>query len=184
MDDYAGLAETESTLVLLANENEDIPEANSYIMVSRYDADEGDEELLALDDEAFLEGDSRLTAPMWKLLRLPLTECRSRITCTVDERNLYRRTYYIVANQGFFRVDMLCSVPQSSEFIRFFDAVMDSYTITVFPEPTEEPPPVPHAVHPDGHRRIPDRRPGVYLWGRFQLLLFVSSLGILHQRGR
>lgn len=46
MDDYAGLAETESTLVLLANENEDIPEANSYIMVSRYDADEGDEELL------------------------------------------------------------------------------------------------------------------------------------------
>ena len=57
MDNYADLAETESTLVLLANEYEDIPEANSYIKVSRYDTDEGDEELLALDDEAFFGGD-------------------------------------------------------------------------------------------------------------------------------
>ena len=139
MDDYAGLAETESTLVLLANENEDIPEANSYIMVSRYDADEGDEELLALDDEAFLEeiqiDGSHVEAASLTIDGVPVKE----ITCTVDESNLYRRTYYYVANQGFFRVDMLCSVPQSSEFIRFFDAVMDSYTITVFPEPTEEP---------------------------------------------
>ena len=139
MDDYAGLAETESTLVLLANENEDIPEANSYIMVSRYDADEGDEELLALDDEAFLEeiqiDGSHVEAASLAIDGVPVKE----ITCTVDESNLYRRTYYYVANQGFFRVDMLCSVPQSSEFIRFFDAVMDSYTITVFPEPIEEP---------------------------------------------
>lgn len=139
MDDYAGLAETESTLVLLANENEDIPEANSYIMVSRYDADEGDEELLALDDEAFLEeiqiDGSHVEAASLTIDGVPVKE----ITCTVDESNLYRRTYYYVANQGFFRVDMLCSVPQSSEFIRFFDAVMDSYTITVFPAPTEEP---------------------------------------------
>ena len=139
MDDYAGLAETESILVLLANENEDIPEANSYIMVSRYDADEGDEELLALDDEAFLEeiqiDGSHVEAASLTIDGVPVKE----ITCTVDESNLYRRTYYYVANQGFFRVDMLCSVPQSSEFIRFFDAVMDSYTITVFPEPTEEP---------------------------------------------
>lgn len=77
MGKYEDLAETESTLVLLANENEDIPDANSYIMVSRYDADEGDEELLDLDDEAFWRR-SRLTAPMWKLLHLPLTECRSK----------------------------------------------------------------------------------------------------------
>lgn len=139
MDNYAGLAETESTLVLLANEYEDIPEANSYIMVSRYDTDEGDEELLALDDEAFLEeiqiDGSHVEAASLTIDGVPVKE----ITCTVDESNLYRRTYYYVANQGFFRVDMLCSVPQSSEFIRFFDAVMDSYTITVFPEPTEEP---------------------------------------------
>lgn len=139
MDNYADLAETESTLVLLANEYEDISEANSYIMVSRYDADEGDEELLALDDEAFLEeiqiDGSHVEAASLTIDGVPVKE----ITCTVDESNLYRRTYYYVANQGFFRVDMLCSVPQSSEFIRFFDAVMDSYTITVFPEPTEEP---------------------------------------------
>lgn len=139
MDDYADLAETESTLVLLANEYEDIPEANSYIMVSRYDTDEGDEELLALDDEAFLEeiqiDGSNVEASSLTIDGVPVKE----VTCTVDESNLYRRTYYYVANQGFFRVDMLCSVPQSSEYIRFFDAVMDSYTITVFPEPTEEP---------------------------------------------
>lgn len=139
MDNYADLAETESTLVLLANEYEDIPEANSYIMVSRYDTDEGDEELLALDDEAFLEeiqiDGSHVEAVSLTIDGVPVKE----ITCTVDKSNLYRRTYYYVANQGFFRVDMLCSVPQSSEFIRFFDAVMDSYTITVFPEPTEEP---------------------------------------------
>lgn len=139
MDNYADLAETESTLVLLANEYEDIPEANSYIMVSRYDTDEGDEELLALDDEAFLEeiqiDGSNVEAFSLTIDGVPVKE----VTCTVDESNLYRRTYYYVANQGFFRVDMLCSVPQSSEYIRFFDAVMDSYTITVFPEPTEEP---------------------------------------------
>lgn len=139
MDNYADLAETESTLVLLANEYEDIPEANSYIMVSRYDTDEGDEELLALDDEAFLEeiqiDGSNVEASSLTIDGVPVKE----VTCTVDESNLYRRTYYYVANQGFFRVDMLCSVPQSSEYIRFFDAVMDSYTITVFPEPTEEP---------------------------------------------
>ena len=139
MDNYADLAETESTLVLLANEYEDIPEANSYIMVSRYDTDEGDEELLALDDEAFLEeiqiDGSHVEASSLTIDGVPVKE----VTCTVDESNLYRRTYYYVANQGFFRVDMLCSVPQSSEYIRFFDAVMDSYTITVFPEPTEEP---------------------------------------------
>lgn len=139
MGKYEDLAETESTLVLLANENEDIPDANSYIMVSRYDADEGDEELLDLDDEAFLEeiqiDGSHVEAASLTIDGVPVKE----ITCTVDESNLYRRTYYYVANQGFFRVDMLCSVPQSSEFIRFFDAVMDSYTITVFPEPTEEP---------------------------------------------
>ena len=80
-------------------------------MVSRYDADEGDEELLALDDEAFLEeiqiDGSHVEAASLTIDGVPVKE----ITCTVDESNLYRRTYYYVANQGFFRVDMLCSVP-------------------------------------------------------------------------
>ena len=139
MGKYADLAETESTLVLLANENEDIPEANSYIMVSRYDADEGDEELLALDDEAFLEeiqiDGSHVEAASLTIDGVTVKE----VTYTVNEDNRYQRTYYYVANQGFFRVDMWCSTGQSGEEERFFDAVMDSYTITVFPEPTEEP---------------------------------------------
>ena len=49
------LPEEDLPLVLLANEYEDIPEANSYIMVTRYDATEEDEDMLSLDDEAFLD---------------------------------------------------------------------------------------------------------------------------------
>ena len=90
----------------------------------------------------------------------------------------------IVANQGFFRVDMLCSVPQSSEFIRFFDAVMDSYTITVFPEPTEEPAlsPTQYIQMVTGGYRIDD--PEFTYGDAFNSFFSSPSLGILHQRGR
>lgn len=54
MINYA-LPEKDHPLVLLANEYEDIPEANSYIMVSRYEATEEDEAMFDLDDEAFLD---------------------------------------------------------------------------------------------------------------------------------
>lgn len=139
VDVYFDSSDSETILVLLANENEDIPEANSYIMVSRSEATEEDEEMLTLDDEAFLDAlpiyETNMETSSFSIDDVPVRE----VSYTVEADNRYQRTYYYVANQGFFRVDMWCSIAQSSEEIRFFDTVMDSYTITVFPEPTEEP---------------------------------------------
>lgn len=132
------LPEEDLPLVLLANEYEDIPEANSYIMVSRYEATEEDEAMFDLDDEAFLDAiqidGSNIETTSTTIDGVPVRE----VSYTVDAEKRYQRTYYYAANQGLFRVDMLCSTGQSSEYIRFFDAVMDSYTITVFPEEEEE----------------------------------------------
>lgn len=132
------LPEEDLPLVLLANEYEDIPEANSYIMVTRFDATEEDVDMLSLDDEAFLDAiqidGSDLETSSLTIDGVPVR----KVSYQVDEENRYQQTYYYVANQGLFRVDMLCSTGQSSEYIRFFDAVMDSYTITVFPEEEEE----------------------------------------------
>ena len=139
VDEYFDSSDSETILVLLANENEDIPEANSYIMVSRSEATEEDEEMLTLDDEAFLDAlpiyETNMETSSFSIDDVPVRE----VSYTVEADNRYQRTYYYVANQGFFRVGMWCSIAQSSEEIRFFDTVMDSYTITVFPEPTEEP---------------------------------------------
>lgn len=132
------LPEEDLPLVLLANEYEDIPEANSYIMVSRYEATEEDEAMFDLDDEAFLDAiqidGSNIETTSTTIDGVPVRE----VSYTVDAEKRYQRTYYYAANQGLFRVDMLCSTGQASEYIRFFDAVMDSYTITVFPEEEEE----------------------------------------------
>ena len=132
------LPEEDLPLVLLANEYEDIPEANSYIMVTRFDATEEDVDMLSLDDEAFLDAiqidGSDLETSSLTIDGVPVR----KVSYQVDEENRYQQTYYYVANQGLFRVDMFCSTGQSSEYIRFFDAIMDSYTITVFPKEEEE----------------------------------------------
>lgn len=137
MINYA-LSQEDLPLVLLANEYEDIPEANSYIMVTRFDATEEDVDMLSLDDEAFLDAiqidGSDLETSSLTIDGVPVR----KVSYQVDEENRYQQTYYYVANQGLFRVDMFCSTRQSSEYIRFFDAVMDSYTITVFPKEEEE----------------------------------------------
>lgn len=137
MINYA-LSQEDLPLVLLANEYEDIPEANSYIMVTRFDATEEDVDMLSLDDEAFLDAiqidGSDLETSSLTIDGVPVR----KVSYQVDEENRYQQTYYYVANQGLFRVDMFCSTGQSSEYIRFFDAVMDSYTITVFPKEEEE----------------------------------------------
>lgn len=137
MINYA-LPEEDLPLVLLANEYEDIPEANSYIMVTRFDATEEDVDMLSLDDEAFLDAiqidGSDLETSSLTIDGVPVR----KVSYQVDEENRYQQTYYYVANQGLFRVDMFCSTGQSSEYIRFFDAIMDSYTITVFPKEEEE----------------------------------------------
>lgn len=132
------LPEEDLPPVLLANEYEDIPEANSYIMVTRFDATEEDVDMLSLDDEAFLDAiqidGSDLETSSLTIDGVPVR----KVSYQVDEENRYQQTYYYVANQGLFRVDMFCSTGQSSEYIRFFDAIMDSYTITEFPKEEEE----------------------------------------------
>lgn len=157
-DDYVNGSDGE-TLVVLLNETEDLPENTTCIILSKYSATPEDEANLSKSEEDFIEevqSDSYTikSAPVIQLDGVP---CR-KFTAVDSNGNGYMIYSYI--NSSFLyqlEFSWVGKTPGSNQ--RFFDAIIDSYTITdtnigdkssaptVSPVPAKTPAPVESAAN-------------------------------------
>lgn len=123
-------------LVVLANENEDIPENNTYVLVSKFEASQEDVEYLFGDDEEFAESfknDAGTTSgddieiSETSVVELDKVPARMLMAASGDTGF---QVYFYSANSNIYRVEFCWAGETSGNNQRFFDAIIDSYKIT------------------------------------------------------
>ncbi|MCX4338340.1 MAG: PsbP-related protein [Lachnospiraceae bacterium] len=123
-------------LVVLANENEDIPENNTYVLVSKFEASQEDVEYLFGDDEEFAKsfkndagttsGDD-LEISETSVVELDRVPARMLMAASGDTGF---QVYFYFANSNIYRVEFCWAGENPGNNQRFFDAIIDSYKIT------------------------------------------------------
>lgn len=116
-------------LVLLANEIEDMPEENTYIMVSKPDATQDMIDRLFIDDEQFAAafgGD----ADIKDTSTVKIDNITARVITFVDKDGIGYQRYLYVAGTAVYQVDFFYKGESAGNNQRFFDAVIGSYKIT------------------------------------------------------
>ena len=126
---YIDNNEHEYPLVFLANEIEDLPEENTYIMISKFNVMQADIDHLFIDDEQFAatfdDGVSVKDTFFTELDSLPARE----ITY-IDSDGIGYQSYFYAVGSTLYRIDFCWLGESSGNHQRFFDAIIDSYTIT------------------------------------------------------
>lgn len=124
-----GDVDDEYPLVFLANETEDLPEEDSYIMVSKATVTQDIIDFLYVDDEQFATGFdndvSVISTSMTTLDGVPARE----ITY-VESDGIGRQSYFYAIGMTIYRIDFGWHGKSAGDKQRFFDAIIDSYTIT------------------------------------------------------
>ena len=123
-------------LVVLANENEDIPENNTYVLVSKFEASQEDVEYLFGDDEEFAESfknDAGTTSgddlEINETLVVELDKVPARMLMAASGDTGFQ-VYFYSANSNIYRVEFCWAGENPGNNQRFFDAIIDSYKIT------------------------------------------------------
>ena len=125
--DYIGKDE-EYPLVLLANKTEGLPEENTYIMISRFDVAQDDIDYLFIDDEQFASTfDDDVTIEDTFITEIDGVAARKIIY--TDEDGIGWQSYFYAVAPVLYRIDFVYYGKSAGNYQRFFDAIMDSYTI-------------------------------------------------------
>lgn len=123
-------------LVVLANENEDIPENNTYVLVSKFEAPQEDAAYLFGDDEEFAESfkndagttsSDDLKISETSVVELDKVPARMLRAASGDTEF---QVYFYSANSNIYRVEFCWNGETPGNNQRFFDAIIDSYKIT------------------------------------------------------
>ena len=126
---YIDSNEQEYPLVVLANEIEDLPEENTYIMISKFNPTQAGIDHLFIDDEQFAatfdDGVSVKDTFITELDGLPARE----ITY-IDSDGIGYQSYFYAVGSTLYRIDFCWMGESSGNKQRFFDAIIGSYTIT------------------------------------------------------
>lgn len=124
-----GSVEDEYPLVLLANEIEDMPEENTYIMVSKFDVEQDAIDHLFVEDEQFAETfDKEASIKDTSVTELDSVSARKIIY--VDSDGLGYESYFYAVDSILYRIDFVWKGESAGNSQPFFDAVIGSYKIT------------------------------------------------------
>lgn len=122
------VVESNDTLVLLANATEDLPEENSYIMVSKFDATQNDIDHLFVDDEQFSSTfDNEVTIEDTSTTEIDGVAARKIAYIGKDGNG--RQSYFYAVDSVLYRIDFSYRGESAGNKQRFFDAIIDSYKI-------------------------------------------------------
>lgn len=117
-------------LILLANESEDMPEENSYIMVSKFIPPQKMLDDMFIDDEQFAEGfDDNVTIQETFVTEIDGVPAR-KITYLTSDGDGFQSYYYAFA-PVLYRIDFNYMGESAGDLQRFFDAIIDSYKISL-----------------------------------------------------
>lgn len=126
---FGKVEDAEYPLVFLANEIEDLPEENTYIMVSRFDATQDIIDHLFVDDEQFAATfDDDVTIEDTTTTKIDGVAAR-KITY-LDKDGIGYQSYFYAVGSLLYRIDFSYKGENPGNNQRFFDAIIDSYTIT------------------------------------------------------
>lgn len=125
---YYTEAESENIVVFLANETKDASELNSYIEVLKFPSSQADIDHLWITDEEFKEtfaDDVSIT----KTSVIQLGGVPTRMIAFTTSEDIIYRSYFYGIDSNLYRVNFIRKGKVSATDERFFDAVIDSYTI-------------------------------------------------------
>lgn len=126
---FGSIEDEEYPLVLLANETDDLPEANTYIMVSKIPATQDVIDHLFIDDEQFAATfDNDVTIKNTLTAEIDGVAAREITYLTSD--GIGYQSYFYAIETAIYRIDFSWRGETSGNNQRFFDAIIDSYKIT------------------------------------------------------
>lgn len=126
---YGGVEGEEYPIVFLANEEEDIPEENSYIAIGRLDATQEMIDHLFIDDEAFAATfDDDVTIETTSITKIDGINAR-KIVYHEGNGTSFQSYFYVVGSK-LYRIDFNYFGESAGNKQRFFDAIIGSYEIT------------------------------------------------------
>lgn len=126
---FGSIEGEEYPLVLLANETDDLPEANTYIMVSKIPATQDAINHLFIDDEQFAATfDNDVTIKNTLTAEIDGVAAREITYLTSD--GIGYQSYFYAIGTAIYRIDFSWRGETSGNNQRFFDAIIDSYKIT------------------------------------------------------
>lgn len=119
----------EYPVVFLANEEKDLPEENSYVMVSRFDVAQEDIDHLFIDDGEFAATfDDDATIETTFVTQIDGIAARKIV---YHEKNgISFQSYFYAVGSILYRVDFIYFGESAGNKQRFFDAIIGSYEIT------------------------------------------------------
>lgn len=126
---YYTEAESENIVVFLANETKDAPELNSYIEVLKFPSSQKDIDHLWISDEEFkatFADDVSIT----KTSIIQLDKVPARMIAFATTEDIIYRSYFYGVDSNLYRVNFIRKGKVSANDERFFDAVIDSFTVT------------------------------------------------------
>lgn len=128
--EFADGVEADYPLVLLANETKDLPEEDTYIMVSKFNVGKDDIDHLFIDDEQFASTfDADASIKDTSVIELDGVPARKITYIEPDEQFGYESYFYAVGT-SIYKIDFNWIGESPGNNQRFFDAVIGSYKIT------------------------------------------------------
>ncbi len=126
---FGNIGDEEYPLIVLVNENGDLPEENIGIMVSRFDSAQDHIDYLFIDDEQFAAGfDDDVTVKHTSTTEVDGVAARE-ITY-LDKNGNGCQSYFYAVGSVFYRIDFGYKEESAGSKQKFFDAVIGSYKIT------------------------------------------------------
>lgn len=133
---YYTEAESENLLVFLANETKGAPELNSYIEILKFPVSQSDIDHLFISDEEF-KATFDDTVSITKTSVIQLDGVSARMIAFTTSDDIIYRSYFYGVGSTLYRVNFIRKGKVSANDELFFDAVIDSYTITASNAPEE-----------------------------------------------
>ena len=121
-------SEESAPLIVLANEDEDIPEENTYIMVFRFEATQDIIDRLFVSDDEFAEHFDNDVS----VIETSITEIDgvpAREITYLQSNGIGFQSYFYIVGSKLYRIDFSWKGETAGNKQRFFDAIMESYTI-------------------------------------------------------
>ncbi len=127
------IKEEEYDLVLLVNENDDQPEENSMIWISKFEAMPQEIDAFFTDDENFasifeLENDA--IAKDTSMTKIDGVAARTITYTYVDEDSMGYQSYFYAVGSTLYRISFCYAGESAGNRQKLFDAIIDSYKIT------------------------------------------------------
>ena len=128
---FSTFSDMQDSVVLLINKTGQ--ELNSVIEVLKFSVDQGTIEHLFVSDEEFTATfDDDVSIMETSIVEIGGIEARE--IAYIEQDELYYLSYMYGVNSTLYRINFICHKDQKGSFERFYDAIIESYTITTTAE--------------------------------------------------